>query len=414
MALLFTLLCGVTICILAYFTYYFAHGHFIDSTETVIDTEIKYLAELDDFDQLTINDTRLYIPFNADGSKPDTIPDSVSLLTEGIIIFEHQDDNKTYAARIHTFDHQHKMLIGVDITDIHTDFKLMKWMSLISIVLIILVILFSYLISVFVVTGTNRIAATAQDIMDTGDLSRRLTVGSDWDDLGNMANVLNSMLDQIQELMEGIKQVSDNIAHDLRTPLTRMRNTIESIRDTDDKQALNHLLSEADHLLNTFNALLKISRIEAGKQRSQFTNVAIHIILHDVIALYEPLMEEKQIQFSSSIDEAHCQGDKHLLFQAFANLIDNAIKFTPEQGRIHLSSKSGDSNNTSIELSDSGPGIPEGDLEKVFQRFYRAETSRTSSGTGLGLSLVAAVIKLHNGTIALRNDHDGLTIITNL
>ena len=168
----------------------------------------------------------------------------------------------------------------------------------------LLVIVFSYVISMFVVSGTNKIATTAQAIMETGDLSQRLKESSGWDDIGNMSNVLNSMLDRIEQLMEGIKQVSDNIAHDLRTPVTRLKNHLEQIEKDPDSDSIHQIVAEADNILNTFNALLRISRIEQAQQKSDFEEVDLKLILNDVISLYEPVIEEKQLQFDSDVCEA--------------------------------------------------------------------------------------------------------------
>lgn len=413
MALLFTVLCGIAIIILAYFTFYFTRGHFIEYTENVIDTEIKLISLLNDIpDMPEDNNMVVFIPFNEDGSKPDSIPDSISTLSEGTVVFKSEINDKTYAAKIHTYENGKKILVGVDITMIDMDFKLMAWLGTISIILIIIVIVISYLLSFFVVKGTNQIAQSAQEIMDTGDLSRRLEVTSRWDDLGNMTMVLNRMLDRCQELMEGIKQVSNNIAHDLRTPLTRMRNTIESLEHNSPSEETQTLLSEADHLLNTFNALLRISRIETGKQTSNMTELCLGELLADVVSFYEPLAEEKSIQLNVKTQECDLTGDKNLLFQAFANLLDNAIKYTPENGAIKISQEKTAHNQHQVIIEDNGVGIPESEIDLVFERFYRCEKSRSSSGDGLGLSLVKAVIDLHKGKIQLRNTNQGLQIIT--
>jgi signal transduction histidine kinase len=415
MALLFTLLCGFSLLVLGYFGYFFERGHFIYGTEEVIDTEIRHLSP-SQFDSSNSgeNETlgRLFLPFGPNGEVPEIVLGEIDRLKEGLIVFNHPISNKTYAAKIHTFNNNQKILVGVDVSEAQKEFRFMQWLSIISIALIILVVLVSFLISVFVAKGTNRIATTAQNIMDTGDLTKRLDVSSHWDDLGRMASTLNRMLDRIEALMGGLRQMSDNIAHDLRTPLTRLRNHIEEAKkgnaDTNDA-----LLNEADNLLNTFNALLRISRIETEKKREHFQAILLKPLLEDVIAFYEPLAELKHIRIHQRLIDTIYHGDKDLLFQAYANILDNAIKYTPEFGQIDIDMKT-EAQHCLIAFEDSGGGVAEYDLDKVFDRFYRADVSRSSSGTGLGLSLVKAVFDLHQVEMVIENTAKGLRFITKL
>lgn len=406
MALLFTILCGLAAVSIGYFINYFTKGHFVHSTESVLDAEVRYIEAVGTNDIL--ENGQLYLFLNDDGSLPDSIPSTVSRLAEGILVFDYSPTEKRYAAKIHTLEDNRKILIGTDITKISQDFKFMQWIGIASIFFVMAVVFVSYIISIFVVSGTNKIADTAREIIDTGDLSSRLDVGSRWDDLSNMAAVLNSLLDRIEQLMQGVRQVSDNIAHDLRTPLTRMRGKLESLKND---QIKNELLDETDQLLNTFNALLRISRIEAEKQKGQFTNIDLKNILEDVVAFYEPLAEKKKITLSSSLSEANLHGDRDLLFQAYANLLDNAVKFTPKNGKVNIRLVR-ENNKIRVEILDTGTGVAEEKKDKIFNRFYREERSRNSSGTGLGLSLVSAVIKLHKGSIQVENTNPGLKIIT--
>lgn len=415
MALLFSLLCGFSLIVLGYFGYFFERGHFIHGTEDVIDTEIRHLPA--SFEEAsTLKETipeRLFIPFGQNAEVPKIISGNIDRLKEGIIIVEHPETHKIYAAKIHTFDENQKILVGTDITKTQQDFRLMRWLSIASIVLIIFVVVVSYLISVFVVRETSKIAATAQNIMETGDLSKRLDVRLGWDDLSQMSSTLNLMLDRIEALMQGLRQISDNIAHDLRTPLTRLRNHIEAAKKDQDKTTNIALLNEADGLLNTFNALLRISRIETEKKRTHFQRIALKQLLEDVIAFYEPLAELKNVDIQYELIEVHFDGDKDLLFQAYANVLDNAIKYTPDQGVIKVTMHR-EGQQTVLTIEDSGTGIPEQELDKVFQRFYRSDTSRTSAGTGLGLSLVKAVFDLHHIDVTLANAAQGLRFITKL
>jgi len=295
-------------------------------------------------------------------------------------------------------------------TSTAADAPLLFRLSLLVIIFMALVMLTSYLISFFVVSRTNRIAMTAQEIMETGNLSQRLEVDSGWDDLSRMTNVLNAFLVRNEELVEGVKRVSDNIAHDLRTPLTRLRNNLETLRKaSDDKAVIDAMIEEADRLLGTFNALLRIARIETAQQRTQFGELRLDMVLKDVAELYEPLAELKKISLHLVAEENFYTGDRDLLFQAFANLMDNALKFTPAGSNVRIILRKEGASYICI-VRDEGPGIPDIEKDKVFNRFYRSETSRNAPGNGLGLSLVAAVIKLHHGSIALQDAAPGLLV----
>jgi signal transduction histidine kinase len=255
---------------------------------------------------------------------------------------------------------------------------------------------------------------TSRDIM-SGDLSRRIPSRHTGDDFDALADNLNAMLEQIEALMESVRRVSDNIAHDLRTPLTRLRNHLEQIHlDTSsgdsNHAALQQALDEADALLNTFNALLRIARIESKDHRVDFTPVDIAALINDVMELYEPLAEAKLLHFETAIHtKLIVAGDRDLLFQALANLLDNAIKYTPDAGRIQLTLKN-EAGQVSLQLCDSGPGIPAVEHEHIFQRFYRLEQSRTTPGNGLGMSLVKAVMQRHHFDIQLRDNNPGLCV----
>lgn len=407
MAVLFTVLCGLAAVSLGYFINYFAKGHFVQSTEAVLDADIRYIQLRGIDSDMPEIAGHIYMRIE-NGKIPRVMQDDITVLSEGILTFTDEDTNRIYASKIHTSDDGTQILVGYDITKISNDFRFMQWIGMASIIFVVIVVFISYVISIFVARGTSRIANTAQDIINTGDLSRRLEVTSRWDDLGYMTDVLNSLLSRIEELMRGVRQVSDNIAHDLRTPLTRMRGTMESLPDSTEKETL---LEEADHLLDTFNALLRISRIEAEKQRSHFDTVDISAVINDVIEFYEPLAEEKNIDFITDIQPASCHGDRDLLFQAFANMVDNAIKFTPDAGMINVDLTDSEGLAQLI-IADSGPGVPDNEKDKVFDRFYRTAVCRSTAGTGLGLSLVGAVIDLHGGSIRLEDNNPGLRIIT--
>jgi len=424
MALLFTVLLGMGVLVMGYFGYYFSRGYLIYGTEETIDTEIRYLGSASDLaaliDAAPADGARLYLLKDREGKRiagnMQALPDNVSLLAEGTVVFSTAAGAR-YAAKIHTLPNGHYLLVAVDITAIAESLSRMQWLSAAGIFLMMLVILTSFMISTFVVSRTNRIAHTAKQIMDTGNLSERIVIDSRWDDLSNMSRVLNAFLARLEELMDGVQRVSDNIAHDLRTPLTRMRNSIETLRkraqvkeDAELGAACDGLLAEADHLLGTFGALLRIARIETGRQRHSFDVLPLHRLAFDVIELYEPLAEEKEIRITADIAAVEMRGDRDLLFQALANLLDNAIKFSPSGGVIRVQTAQTPAGGAMIEVVDSGPGIPVDERERVFQRFYRGEASRHTAGNGLGLSLVGAIVMQHGGRIMLGDAAPGLRV----
>ncbi len=270
-------------------------------------------------------------------------------------------------------------------------------------------------------TLSSRLSAinqTARKIMQ-GDLRKRIATRgsgiSSGDEFDELAINLNSMLDQIEGGMEGVRRVSDNIAHDLKTPLARLKNRVEELRfkvagNIEQEASVDQIIHEADGLLATFNALLRIARIEYSEQRKGFKNVDINSIIHDIEELYEPLIEEKGqslvVQLGSTIE---IWADRDMLFQAFANLLDNAIKYTPEQGVLSIRTRTEDGK-WHLDICDNGPGIPENEYEKVVQRFYRLDQSRTTPGSGLGLALVFAVLKVHSMVLNFSDNKPGLKV----
>lgn len=277
--------------------------------------------------------------------------------------------------------------------------------SVISIIALFLIAAAGYLISVFVVTRINSMADTASDIISTGDLSKRLSIDSRWDDLSFLSSILNEMLDKIETLMEGVQHITDTVAHDLRTPLARLRNKLERSEDI----AAEELVKEVDDLLKTFNSLLSLSSLESGRQSTKFESFDLSKVVHDALAMYSPLAHQKEQTIVSDIEVVHCVGDKDLMFQVIANLLDNAIKFTPVAGSIQVA-LSKVNEKSQITILDSGPGIASESIDKIFDRFYRDQSQAKVAGSGLGLSLVQAVLKLHKADIAVENFSSGLKV----
>ena len=263
-----------------------------------------------------------------------------------------------------------------------------------------------------VTTRIESINRTSRRIME-GELSERIESHGSGDEFDELVTNLNAMLARIETLMDDVRRVSDNVAHDLRTPLGRLRTRLEQLRDAGGDDATAALaqaaLSEADQMLATFNALLRIARIETRQRRHAFERVDLATIGDDVADLYAPVAESRGITFRHCGIAAPVDGDADLLFQSLANLLDNAMKYTPEDGTVTLHVTS-DDDSVSVVVADSGPGVPPEEREAVLRRFYRLEPARSAPGSGLGLSLVAAVAQLHEAVLTLEDNAPGLVV----
>lgn len=251
--------------------------------------------------------------------------------------------------------------------------------------------------------GLNRVVAAVQD----GDLKARVAIRHSGDELDELGLGLNGMLDRLEASMASIRHVGDAIAHDLRSPLTRMRAKLEvALIDAesgriDGVDALTLALEEADQLLKTFNTVLAIARLQAGGAPDPKVFDAADLAA-DMAELYEPAAEDKSLDFGSEIERGLLvEGNRAFLAQALANLIDNAIKYTPAGGAVKLRARRRSSGEVEYSVTDTGPGVPDADRERVVQRFVRLDNSRTEPGSGLGLSLVTAVAEAHGGRVQL-------------
>ena len=275
-----------------------------------------------------------------------------------------------------------------------------------------------------VLSRVDQMTETSRIIM-AGDFSGRLAITGTNDELDRLAQSLNAMLERISELMAGLREVSDNIAHDLKTPLTRLRNSAEEALRTGSspeeyRVALNDVIDEADGLIKVFNALLMIARADAGGHLEGMATVDAGEIARDVAELYEPLAEEAGLALRVEGDETlPIRASRELIGQALANLVDNAIKYTSEvdgtrgQSDIRVTAqKVGD--RIELSVADRGPGIPLADRGRAIERFVRLVTSRTRPGSGLGLSLAAAVARLHGGTLRLEDNAPGLKAVLDI
>ncbi|HQZ13920.1 MAG TPA: ATP-binding protein [Devosia sp.] len=278
------------------------------------------------------------------------------------------------------------------------------------------------LTSMRVLNRIDSITSTANAIM-AGSLSERVPVTKRNDEFDALATSLNQMLDRIEALMQGLKEVTDNVAHDLKTPLTRLRNKAESaLRDSSNgtvqREALETTITESEKLIKTFNALLMIARAEAGAPSGALAEVDLSTVAGDVAELYGPVAEEAGLVLDTKVTEGvKIHGNRELLGQALVNLIENALKYFEPQpghdGKITIGVRA-EGGRVLIEVSDNGPGIPEADRERVVERFVRLDSSRTEPGSGLGLSLVAAVARLHRGSFRLEDNVPGVRAVMDL
>jgi signal transduction histidine kinase len=270
-----------------------------------------------------------------------------------------------------------------------------------------------------VLRRVDAMTETSRSIM-AGDLGERLPVAGTGDELDRLAVNLNLMLERIEALMRGLKEVSDNIAHDLKTPLTRLRNrTEQALRtassESEYRAALEGTIEESDGLIRTFNALLMIARAESGQSRDDMVEFDAAEIANDIGELYEPLADQKGIALTvEAAAAAPVKGNRELVSQALANLVDNAIKYSVLEKvegavppRIVVQAVN-DGDRVLLTVADNGPGIPATDRERVLERFVRLEQSRSEPGSGLGLSLAAAVARLHGGELTLADNTPGL------
>jgi len=255
------------------------------------------------------------------------------------------------------------------------------------------------------------------DAVASGDFHRRIPRNAAADDIDHVAALINVTLDRLQRLIGNLKQVSVDIAHDLRTPISRMRQKLETVRSDPSnidtyKAVVDQSICEIDNIADTFDALLRISEIEAGAQKAKFVDVELNGLLANIIDALEAVAEEHQHRLrapSGAGDRVTVRGDRRLLNQLFVNLIENSIVHCPRGSEIEVELIN-DAQHPIVRIRDTGPGIPAEEREKVFRRLYRLEKSRTTRGSGLGLSLVAAIAELHSARVTLADNEPGLVV----
>ncbi len=315
-----------------------------------------------------------------------------------------------FRANILSVGRDYRLLVGRDLREL-TELKVVFERAAVwgIAVVLILAIAGGALMSASAQRRIAIINRTARQIMD-GELNERIPITGSRDEYHDLAIMINDMLSKIEILLDNVRHVGDSVAHDLKTPLTRLRNRLESLSHTELSMSseLEKCVAESDQLLATFNALLRIARIESGAYRTAFSTLNVMELVDGVCELYRATADEKRVTLSIvSKPEVLIYGDRDLLTQAFANLLDNAVKYTPYGGSISI-----DINELGgqIELavSDSGGGVPAVDHLRIQQRFVRLDTARSEPGNGLGLSLVKAVVDQHKGELRTENLDPGL------
>jgi signal transduction histidine kinase len=307
------------------------------------------------------------------------------------------------------------IIVGRDVTDrAALRASLLEALATGAILSLAVAILASLTFNWLIRSRLERVASTARGIV-AGDLSARVTVDGSGDAFDNLAGTLNAMLDRIQQLMDGMRQVSNDIAHDLRTPLTRLRQRLEHAKRRATSveelhEALTHSIAQVDSILETFGALLRIAQIEAGGRTGMKMAVDVSKLLSGIAEDFAPAAEDQGQRLVADIDpQLRAEADPELLTQMVVNLIENAIRHSPPGAKIWVQAKSvGDG--LELAVSDTGPGIPLQEREKVLRPFYRLEASRTTQGSGLGLSLVAAIAKRHDAKLSLSDNAPGLRV----
>ncbi len=270
-------------------------------------------------------------------------------------------------------------------------------------------------VGVTLLRRVERIDRTARQIM-AGDLSRRIPVDGAGNELDRLADGLNRMLARIEELVANLHHVSGDIAHDLRTPLGRLRQRLEACRlkprrPAEYEAAIDGAIADSDAVLATFDALLRISQIEVGTRRARFARVDLSAVAENVVEAYTAVAEDEGRSLVADIEPAvELLGDRELLTQMLANLVENALHHTPPGSRVEVRIEARERTARAV-VSDDGPGIPADERERVFRRFYRLDAARSTPGNGLGLSLVAAVAQLHEARVTLEDNHPGLRVV---
>lgn len=438
-ALVYTVIFSLSVLILFGYFYFLTNKYIKEQAQATINAEVTILKESyrkGGFDglrvQLTENiarqtpgDPSIYLltdyQYRTLIGNLDRWP-SVSFDNNGWMDFkldDREDDSiglfSAMARSIH-IDNRYWLMVGQSMKDLRRVNKQLGKAMLSGLLLFGgIALIGAYIMRRMITLRLDGINTASSKIMQ-GNIDERIEYKGTQDEFDQLALNLNDMLDEIELGMNNVRRVSDNIAHDLKTPLARIKNRLEELRiqvsgDEQSEMMVNQIAMQADRLLETFNALLRIGRIEASKKKEGFKQINIADILQDVQELYGPVIEshEQKLIFES-VENIPYLADRDMFFQAIVNVLDNAVKFNPKGGVISLSAIKNGRKGHVITISDSGPGIDEEEYQNITKRFYRIDSSRTTPGSGLGLSLVAAIVQLHGITMTFDDNKPGLSV----
>jgi signal transduction histidine kinase len=314
----------------------------------------------------------------------------------------------------------YRLLVGRDVEDrVEVRGLIVSALGWSSLGALILAIIGGSLVRGAVLRRVEAINRTASAIVQ-GDLSHRVPTRGSSDEFDRLARTINTMLEQIERLIDGVRNATNVVAHDLRTPLAELRTRLETLIATRPPPAetydeLQDAVGDIDRIVNIFNALLRLAEIDSGVRRAGFRRVELAGVTTELTELYEPLAEEKHVAMTVEAPEGIAvRGDPDLLAQAIGNLVDNAIKYTPCGGKVGLRVASEVKEQVSVAVTDTGPGIGDVDKARVTERFYRGNRASGTEGIGLGLSVVDAVTRLHGGSLAFHDSGLGLEVILTL
>ena len=431
LACLVTFLLGIIVFSFAYFSYSTNKSHLVDQAEHVLDIELFYFKHMSsiiseqkikNYVEEKNNDPNfLYILKDKEGKliagNNFSLVYNMEYLKKDMKGFTLLIDGRQcrFAVKELHLDNGNILTVASNIDHILSRYYIVQYMSMASVIVIIILIIGGFLLSVSTFKKMNNIVQTVDNIVLTGDLSRRVKVNAN---INNDFNILiahiNSLLDKNEELIIGFRNIADNIAHDLRTPLTRIISRLEKLENSAflSKDEIGKISEDCKSLLSTFNALLRIANIEKGKRKIVENKISMREIIEDVCELYEPLSEKKNIKFQRYYcpKDFFSTADRELVFQLYTNLMDNALKFSYKDSTIDIIITC-HKKTWSVEFKDYGVGINEHEKNNIFEPFYRAEESRHTQGNGLGLGLVNAIVRIHHWHIDVVSHTKGTSFI---